>query len=133
MGLFTPNSPKPVPRPAFWRLCQIQCLAWVIALVVTYALWPEVIASVFWSGLLTIGGQSFWVWRSLRGFGDSRSTGYLAGTVAGLIGKWVIIGTGLILLWRIEYQISVAATVLTFVWLNTLAALTAPLSILRPR
>jgi hypothetical protein len=133
MILFTPSLPKPVPRPALWRLSIIQCLAWVVGLLVTYALWPEVIESVFWAGLLTITGQSFWIWRSLRGFGDPHSKNYLAGTVAGLIGKWVIIGTGLILLWRNEQQISVAASVFTFFGLNTLAALTAPLSILRPR
>lgn len=133
MGLFTPNTPKPVPQPAFWRLSLIQCIAWVFALVVTYALWPDVMNSVFWAGLITIAGQSFWVWRSLRGFGDPHSKNYLAGTIAGLIGKWVIIGTGLILLWRSEHQISVAATVFTFFGLNTLAALAAPLSISRPR
>lgn len=133
MGLFTPKAPNPVPRPALWRLSQIQCIAWVFALIVTYALWPDVIVSVFWAGLVTIAGQSFWIWRSLRGFGDPSSKSYLAGTVAGLMGKWAIIGTGLILLWRSEYPISVAATVFTFFGMNTLAALAAPLSISRPR
>ncbi|MHA7878550.1 MAG: hypothetical protein ACX931_02080 [Saccharospirillum sp.] len=133
MGRFTHTTPKPVPRPAFWRLSQIQCIAWLLALGVTYALWPQTIESVFWAGLVTMAGQAFWIWRSLRGFGDPHSKSYLAGTTAGLLGKWVIIGTGLILLWRSEHQISVAATVFTFFGLNTLAALTAPISISRPR
>lgn len=133
MGLFTPNTPMPVPHPAFWRLSLIQCLVWVIALLVASVLWSDVLASVFWAGVVTIAGQAFWIWRSLRGFGDPGSKRYLAGAVAGLTGKWVITGTGLILLWLSDYEFSVAATVFTFFGLNTVAAFAAPLSIARPR
>ena len=56
-----------------------------------------------------------------------------AGAVAGQVGKWVIILIGLVLLWRIQPDISVAATVVTVFGLNTLAAIAAPILISQPR
>jgi len=133
MGLFVPNSPEPVPCPAFWRLSLIQCYALGGSLALSYVFWPDAVISILLAGLVTVLGQSFWVWRSLLGFGDPHSRRYLAGAISGLIGKWVITGTGLILIWRSDLQISVAATLITFFGLNTLAALAAPFLILRPR
>jgi hypothetical protein len=124
---------KSLPRPALWRLSLIQCLAWLLALVLFALIRPETIPSIGWAGLIAILAQAFWIWRSLRSFGDSRSSGFLVGATAGLMGKWTIIIVGLVVLWRSQPDLSVAATVITVFALNTLAALAAPISISQPR
>lgn len=122
-----------MPRPALWRLSLIQCLAWLAAVAVFSLFWPQYAPSILWAGMLVVLAQGFWIWRSLRGFGDPHSSGYLAGATAGLIGKWVIISVGLVLLWGSQLDLSVAATVVTVFGLNTLVAIAAPILISPPR
>ena len=133
MGLFKSYPPRPVPRPALWRISMVQCLAWLFGIVVLAWLWPDYAVSFWWGGLVAIGAQAFWIARTLKGFGDPHSKGFLTGATSGLIGKWVIISVGLVLLWRNQPDLSVATTVVSVFLLNTLAALTAPISIARPR
>lgn len=133
MGVFKPSRIGSIPRPPLWRLSLIQCLVWALVVLLCGLFWPEQVPGIFWSGLVAILAQGYWVWRSLRPFGDPHSDSYLAGTTAGLIGKWVIISVGLVLLWRIQPELSVAATVTTVFGLNTLAALAAPILISHPR
>ncbi len=116
-----------------WRLSLIQTLFWLLGLAICALLAPKYNVSVALAGLLAIAAQAFWIWRSLGRFGDSLSQGYLAGTLSGIIGKWVIILIGLVLLWSRLPDVSVAATVITVFGLNTLAALAAPISISHPR
>ncbi|MDQ2077029.1 hypothetical protein [Marinimicrobium sp. ABcell2] len=96
-------------------------------------LWPDYTLSIVWAGLITILAQGYWIWRTLRGFGDSESKSYLAGATSGMIGKWVILAVGLVLLWRSHPDVSVAASMVTVFALNTLAALAAPILISRLR
>lgn len=126
------RTPGP-PRPSMWRLALLQVTAWLSAVIVVALLLPEQLVAVVWAGLITVIGQAFWIWRSLRGFGDPSSGAFLAGTTVGLIGKWVIVLAGLVVLWRQQPGISVAATVVTVFALNTLAAMAAPILISRPR
>lgn len=133
MGVFKSSRIGSIPRPPLWRLCLIQVLAWLLAVLVCALFWPQLALSIVWAGLVAILAQGYWVWRSLRPFGDPHSDSYLAGTTAGLIGKWVIISVGLVLLWRTQPELSVAATVTTVFGLNTLAALAAPILISHPR
>ncbi|MEX1058154.1 MAG: hypothetical protein WED11_10510 [Natronospirillum sp.] len=116
-----------------WRLSLIQAVFWLLGLAGCVLLDPGFIVSVASAGLLAMAAQAFWIWRSLGRFGDSHSQGYLAGTLGGIIGKWVIILVGLVLLWSRLPDVSVAATVITVFGLNTLAALAAPISISHPR
>lgn len=132
-GLFRSSRNPSLPRPALWRLSLIQALAWLFALALSALFWPEYTASIAWAGLLSLLAQAFWIWRSLRSFGDPQSMRYLTGTTAGLIGKWAIILIGLVALWLSQPDLSVAATVITVFGLNTLAALAAPISISQPR
>lgn len=133
MGLFKPSRARPAPRPALWRLSLVQCVAWLTAVVACALILPEHRAAVFWGGLLAVAAQGFWVWRAQRAFGDPDSKHYLAGATAGLIGKWTILIVGLVVLWRHQPELSVAATVITVFSLNTLAALAAPIAIKQPR
>lgn len=133
MGVFKSSRIGFIPRPPLWRLCLIQCLVWGLVLLVCGLIWPQLAPSIFWAGLVAIPAQAYWVWCSLRTFGDPHSDSYLAGTTAGLVGKWVIISVGLVLLWRTQPELSVAATVTTVFGLNTLAALVAPIFISNPR
>ncbi|WP_347329863.1 hypothetical protein [Marinimicrobium locisalis] len=111
----------------------IQLVCWLLAIVGCALLGPQYLTSVAWAGVLVIAAQAFWIWRSLGRFGDPHSHRYLAGTLAGIIGKWAIILIGLVLLWSRLPDVSVAATVITVFALNTLAALAAPISISHPR
>lgn len=133
MRVFKSYQIGSIPRPPLWRLCLIQCLVWVLTVMVCGVFRPELVPGIFWAGLVTILAQGYWVWRSLRPFGDSHSERYVSGTMAGLLGKWVIISVGLVLLWRTQPELSVAATVTTVFGLNTLAALAAPILISHPR
>jgi len=121
-----------IRRPVLWRLIQLQCLVLLVATVFSALFWPEWVKSLLLAGLISLLAQSFWIWRSLRGFGDPKSGAYLAGAAAGMMGKWVIIFVGLLLLWRSELDISVAVTVVTVFGLNTLAAVAAPILISQP-
>lgn len=121
------------PRPPLWRLCVIQVMVLGCALAVSAAFAPHYWISIALAGALTVIAQSFWIWRSLARFGDPHSQRYLAGTFAGIMGKWIIILVGLVLLWRSQLDLSVGATVMTVFLLNTLAALAAPISISHPR
>lgn len=121
------------PRPTLWRLALVQCGAWLVALL-GCAFWVyEYTASVWWSGLIAMVAQGFWVWRTLRNFGDPGSAAYFAGTAVGMLGKWVMIFIGLLVLWRYHPDVSIMASVVTVFALNTLAALAAPIVISRPR
>lgn len=124
---------RQIPRPALWRISLVQGLAWCGALALALVFWPEHLPALAWAGALALSAQGFWIWRSLRGFGDPASTRYLAGATAGLVGKWAIILVGLVLLWRHQPDLSIAVTVVTVFTLNTLAALAAPISISHPR
>lgn len=121
------------PRPTLWRLVLIQAVAWCIATLVCVLFARDLATSVWWAGLMTIAAQAFWIWRSLRGFGDPGSADYLIGATVGMIGKWVIVFVGLVLLWRSHPEASVVPALLTVFALNTLAALTAPVLISRRR
>lgn len=121
-----------IRRPVLWRLSLLQSLVLLAAALVTALFWPELVKSVVLAGLVSLLAQGFWIWRSLRGFGDPGSNAYLAGAAAGMIGKWVIIFVGLLLLWRSELDLSVAVTVVTVFGLNTLAAIAAPILISQP-
>lgn len=127
------SSRNTVACPPLWRLCGLQCVAWLLALILVALFANPWLAAVFWSGLIAMGAQAYWVRYSLRDFGDARGNRYLAGAVAGQVGKWVIILVGLVLLWRSQPDVSVAATVITVFGLNTLAAIAAPILISQPR
>src|SRR5690554_3691106 len=133
MGLIKPLAAKPITRPALWRLSALQSLVWLLALIVCVLVAPAYASSIVWAGLICIGAEAFWIWRSLKGFGDDQSTRFLVGALGGLLGKWVIISVGLVLLWRHQPELSVGITVATVFVLNTLAALTAPIFISQPR
>ncbi len=96
-------------------------------------LWPELAPSILWAGALAILAQGYWIWSSLRAYGDPGSGRYLAGATAGLMGKWTIILVGLVALWRGQPDLSVPATVITVFALNTLAALVAPIFVTQAR
>lgn len=121
------------PRPTLWRLVLIQWAVWWIATLICVLVARELAASVWWAGLIAVAAQAFWIWRSLRGFGDSGSVDYLLGTTVGMLGKWVIVLVGLVVLWRTHPNVSVVPALLTVFALNTLAALTAPVLISRRR
>jgi|GEM_PF-2877434 len=121
-----------IRRPVLWRLTLLQCVVLLVATLLSALFWPEWVKSLVLAGLVSLLAQSFWIWRSLRGFGDPKSGAYLAGAATGMIGKWVIIFVGLLLLWRSELDISVAVTVVTVFGLNTLAAIAAPILISQP-
>ncbi|HEY7883387.1 MAG TPA: hypothetical protein VIC08_00390 [Cellvibrionaceae bacterium] len=133
MGLIKPFAGKPTARPALWRLSALQSLIWLLAVVLCALLAPIYITSIVWAGLISIGAEAFWIWRSLKGFGDSQSTRFLVSALGGLLGKWIIIWVGLVLLWRNQPDLSVGVMVVTVFVLNTLAALTAPMFISQPR
>jgi F0F1-type ATP synthase assembly protein I len=116
-----------------WRLSLIQIAAWFTAVLLFGLIWPQYAMSIVWAGLICILAQGYWTWRTLRGFGDPESKNFLAGATTGMIGKWVILGVGLVLLWRNHPDVSVAASVVTVFALNTLAALAAPILISRLR
>lgn len=121
------------PRPTLWRLVLVQWAVWWAATLICALFAREWAASVWWAGLVVIAAQAFWIWRSLRGFGDPGSADYLIGTTVGMIGKWVIVFVGLALLWRSHLNVSAVPALLTVFALNTLAALTAPVLISRRR
>lgn len=128
----SPSQVQQTSRPPFWRLLALQCLACLLALLPIAVFWPEYAISVAAAGCVCLTAQAFWIWRSLRSFGDPGSGRYLTGAIVGLIGKWVIILVGLIALLRNQPELSVAAMVTTVFALNTLAALAAPISISQP-
>ncbi|WP_157960456.1 hypothetical protein [Marinimicrobium alkaliphilum] len=111
----------------------IQSLALLVAGLIMLFFAPEHLYALWLSGLIALAAQTFWIWRTLRTYGDPRSSAYLAGATAGLIGKWVIISVGLVLLWQRQPEFSVAVSFITVFGLNTLAALAAPILISRPR
>lgn len=127
-----PPQVQQASRPPLWRLLALQCVAWLLALLPMIIFWPQYATSVAVAGLICMAAQGFWIWRSLRNFGDPNSGRYLTGAIVGLIGKWVIILVGLIALLRNQPELSVAAMVTTVFALNTLAALAAPISISQP-
>lgn len=133
IGLFRSSPPHSVPRPALWRLSLIQCLAWILAVALFALLWPGLVFSIIWAGPVALLAQGFWIWSSLRGYGDPGSARYLAGATVGLLGKWAIILVGLVALWRGQPDLSVPATAITVFALNTLAALAAPVFITQAR
>lgn len=132
-GLFSSSRTQAIPRPALWRLIPIQCAVWLAVVIPCAVFWPDYAPSFFWAGVISLLAQTVWLWRIQRAFGDPHSTGFLAGTVSGMIAKWVILAFGLVLLWRNLPGVSVAITLVTVIGLNTLAALIAPIVISRRR
>src|SRR5690625_7925580 len=98
----------------------MQCAGWLAPIIPCAVFWPHHVSSVFWAGVVGLLAQGVWLWRILRAYGDPHSTGFLTGAISGMIGKWLILGVGLVLLWRNLPGVSVATTLVTVFGLNTL-------------
>lgn len=133
IGFRQASRKRTLPRPALWRLLVIQSLVLLVAAAMMLIISPEHLRALWLSGFIALSAQGFWIWRTLRAYGDPRSAAFVAGATSGLVGKWVIISVGLVLLWQRQPDFSVAVSFITVFGLNTLAALAAPILISRPR
>lgn len=124
--VFTPARPRQVPRPRVWRVVVFQAGAGLILLAIAGLWFPGTIQAVMAAVLLSLIGQSYFTWRSMRHYGARIAGLFVTGTSQGLFGKWIIVAFGLVLLWQANPSLDAFAMLLTVLLLNTLAGALAP-------